>query len=202
MLDSVMDVAKIVSQQTRHLRGRPEPEPGERGSGIYLPEELIGYTVASIEVAARGARASGGENIADGLTETTYERYDPCSDVWLLWRRSSWMDDRMEERRQLSRPSSNVCCRNGAEFLSLRTRILYSFVTRSPCSSRRPPLLQRCSGMFLFCVITRAWRAPSSGWSMCSTRHGLPTPFNSRRAVTRICLATCGCSLCLSSACV
>lgn len=54
MLDSAMNVAKIVSQQTRHLRDRPEPDPGERGSGIYLPEELIGYyTIASIEVVAR-----------------------------------------------------------------------------------------------------------------------------------------------------
>ncbi|KAH0838891.1 hypothetical protein J3R83DRAFT_7318 [Lanmaoa asiatica] len=54
MLESVMNVAKTVSQQTRHLRERPEPDPGERGSGIYLPEELVGYAIASIEVATRG----------------------------------------------------------------------------------------------------------------------------------------------------
>ena len=70
MLDSVMNVAKIVSQQTRHLRDRPEPDPGERGPGIYIPEEFIGYTIASIEVAARGTAASASRNIADGLTET------------------------------------------------------------------------------------------------------------------------------------
>ena len=70
MLDSVMNVAKIVSQQTWYLRDRPEPDPGERGPGIYLPEEFIGYTVASIEVATRGTAASASGNIADGLTET------------------------------------------------------------------------------------------------------------------------------------
>ncbi|KAF9235714.1 hypothetical protein BU15DRAFT_51032 [Melanogaster broomeanus] len=69
MLDSLMTVAKNVSQQTRHLRERPEPEPGERGSGIYLPEELIGYTISSMEVATRGTGSSGG-NVADSLTET------------------------------------------------------------------------------------------------------------------------------------
>lgn len=67
MLDSVMNAAKVFSQQTRHLRERPEPEPGERGSGIYLPEELIGYTISSIEIAVRGTSAI--TNVADGLTE-------------------------------------------------------------------------------------------------------------------------------------
>ncbi|KAF8548664.1 hypothetical protein OG21DRAFT_1489208 [Imleria badia] len=70
MLDSMMNAAKVVSQQTRHLRERPEPDPGERGSGIYLPEELVGYTIASIEVATRGTGASASTNVADGLTET------------------------------------------------------------------------------------------------------------------------------------
>ena len=70
MLDSMMNVAKVFSQQTRHLRERPEPEPGERGLGIYLPEELVGYAIASIEVATRGIGGSAGGNIADGLTET------------------------------------------------------------------------------------------------------------------------------------
>ncbi|KAF8837246.1 hypothetical protein BDN67DRAFT_1014026 [Paxillus ammoniavirescens] len=69
MLDSLVNVAKIVSQQTRHLRERPEPEPGERGSGIYLPEELIGYTIASMEVATRGTGPAGG-NVADSLTDS------------------------------------------------------------------------------------------------------------------------------------
>jgi E3 ubiquitin-protein ligase UBR1 len=69
MVDTVMVVSKSVSQQTRHLRDRPEPEPGERGSGIYLPEELVGYTIAAIEIAQRGADAQGGL-LPDKLSES------------------------------------------------------------------------------------------------------------------------------------
>jgi len=60
MLDTIMLTARMISQQTRHLRERPEPEIGERGAGMYLPEDLVGYTIAAIEVAARGTDASGG----------------------------------------------------------------------------------------------------------------------------------------------
>ncbi|KAI0960979.1 hypothetical protein AcV7_000205 [Taiwanofungus camphoratus] len=69
MVDTIMVVAKTISQQTRHLRDRPEPDPGERGTGIYLPEELVGYTIASLEVAQRGLGASGC-SVADSLTES------------------------------------------------------------------------------------------------------------------------------------
>ncbi|KAI6020986.1 hypothetical protein BKA83DRAFT_4293656 [Pisolithus microcarpus] len=69
MLDSLMSVARVISQQTRHLRDRPEPEPGERGTGIYVPEEVIGYTISSIEVAARSTGSSTG-TVADSLSET------------------------------------------------------------------------------------------------------------------------------------
>ncbi|KAG6332078.1 hypothetical protein ID866_7016 [Astraeus odoratus] len=69
MLDTLMNVSRGISQQTRHLRQRPEPEQGERGTGIYLPEEMVGYTIASIEVAARGTSISDG-TIADSLSET------------------------------------------------------------------------------------------------------------------------------------
>ncbi|CAK5268665.1 unnamed protein product [Mycena citricolor] len=54
MVDTVMNAAKSVSQHTRHLRDRPEPEMGERGAGIYLPEELVGYTLCALDVAQRG----------------------------------------------------------------------------------------------------------------------------------------------------
>jgi len=67
MLDTLITVCKSFSQQTRHLRDRPEPEAGDRGAGIYLPEELIGYTIAGIEVAHRGV--DGGGLVADNLTE-------------------------------------------------------------------------------------------------------------------------------------
>ncbi|KAJ7726568.1 hypothetical protein DFH07DRAFT_1000781 [Mycena maculata] len=69
MVDTVMVVAKSVSQQTRHLRDRPEPEVGERGAGIYLPEELIGYTISAIETAQRGLEASSGGLVVDNLTD-------------------------------------------------------------------------------------------------------------------------------------
>ena len=68
MVDTVMVVSKSVSQQTRHLRDRPEPEAGERGAGIYLPEELIGYTIAALEIAQRGSDSPGGlmvDNLSD-----------------------------------------------------------------------------------------------------------------------------------------
>ncbi|KAH7903105.1 hypothetical protein BJ138DRAFT_1131498 [Hygrophoropsis aurantiaca] len=69
MLDTVMNISKVISQQTRHLRERAEPEPGEQGVGIYLPEELVGYSIASIEVALRGSD-SGQGIAADNLSES------------------------------------------------------------------------------------------------------------------------------------
>ncbi|KAI0321477.1 hypothetical protein OF83DRAFT_1051178 [Amylostereum chailletii] len=69
MVDSVMNVARAVSQQSRHLRDRPEPEQGERGAGMYLPEDLVGYTVACLEIAQRGVPSQGGI-VADNITES------------------------------------------------------------------------------------------------------------------------------------
>ncbi|OSX68023.1 hypothetical protein POSPLADRAFT_1129207 [Postia placenta MAD-698-R-SB12] len=71
MVDTVMVIGKNISQQSRHLRERPEPEPGERGAGMYLPEELVGYTIASLEVAQRGT-GSPGCTVADGLTDSNF----------------------------------------------------------------------------------------------------------------------------------
>lgn len=70
MVDTVMVVSKSFSQQTRHLRDRPEPEAGERGAGIYLPEELIGYTISSIEIAQRGIEAPRGGLMVDNLSDS------------------------------------------------------------------------------------------------------------------------------------
>ncbi|EGN92926.1 hypothetical protein SERLA73DRAFT_163768 [Serpula lacrymans var. lacrymans S7.3] len=69
MVDTLMTISKNMSSQTRHLRERPEPEPGERGAGIYLPEELVGYTISAIEVAVRGTEIPGG-TVADSITES------------------------------------------------------------------------------------------------------------------------------------
>jgi len=77
MLDTVMVISKSVSQQSRHLRDRMEPEPSERGAGIYLPEELVGYTIASMEIALRGvgadtsnSGAAKGTMMVDTLSES------------------------------------------------------------------------------------------------------------------------------------
>ncbi|KAG6810828.1 hypothetical protein H0H92_010152 [Tricholoma furcatifolium] len=69
MMETVMVISKSFSQQTRHLRDRPEPEPGERGAGLYLPEEVLGYTIAAIETAQRGTDARG-QLMVDNLSET------------------------------------------------------------------------------------------------------------------------------------
>lgn len=68
MLDTVMHISKSISQQTRHLRDRPEPEAGDRGAGIYLPEELIGYTISAMEIAQRGQQTVHAV-VADTLSE-------------------------------------------------------------------------------------------------------------------------------------
>ena len=69
MVDTMMVVAKTFSQQTRHLRDRPEPDLGERGAGLYLPEDLVGYTISCLEVAQRGTGAPN-STVADSLTES------------------------------------------------------------------------------------------------------------------------------------
>ena len=71
MVDTVMVVAKNISQHSRHLRERGEPEPGERGAGMYLPEDLVGYTVSALEVAVRGQGTPGGV-VADSITDSQY----------------------------------------------------------------------------------------------------------------------------------
>lgn len=69
MVDTVMIAARIISSQSRHLRDRIEQEPGERGVGMYLPEDLMGYSIASIEVTLRGVDILPGKCVADQLTE-------------------------------------------------------------------------------------------------------------------------------------
>ncbi len=73
MLDTVMVIAKSISQQSRHLRDRMEPETTERGAGIYLPEELVGYTIAAMEVQQRGV-------VVDSLTNSGTMMVDNISE--------------------------------------------------------------------------------------------------------------------------
>ena len=76
MLDTVMVISKSISQQTKHLRDRLEPETTEKGAGIYLPEELVGYTISAMEVAQHGvgvdpsSEAWGGGMMVDALPES------------------------------------------------------------------------------------------------------------------------------------
>jgi E3 ubiquitin-protein ligase UBR1 len=82
MLDTVMIISKSISQQTRHLRDRLEPETTERGAGIYLPEELVGYTISAMEVAQRGvgvdpsSSAWGGSMMVDALSESQTRMFE------------------------------------------------------------------------------------------------------------------------------
>jgi len=68
LIEMVMSISKTFSQQTRHLRDRPEPDQGERGAGLYLPEELVGYTISALEIAQRGSGGVG-TIVADNLPE-------------------------------------------------------------------------------------------------------------------------------------
>lgn len=70
MVDTVMNASRLISNQSKHLRDRIEQEPGERGVGMYLPEDLIGYTLACFEISLRGTSTSlGSKNVADQLTD-------------------------------------------------------------------------------------------------------------------------------------
>ena len=71
MLDTLIVVTKSFSQQTRHLRERPEPEVSDRGAGLYLPEDLVGHTLGTIEVAQRGV-GDGVSMMVDKITDSTY----------------------------------------------------------------------------------------------------------------------------------
>lgn len=51
---TVRTAVSMISKQSVHLRGRPEPPYGERGTGIYIPEGLGAYTLSAMEIAYRG----------------------------------------------------------------------------------------------------------------------------------------------------
>lgn len=72
MLDTLIVIAKSLSQQTRHLRDRPEPELTERGAGLYIPEDVVGYTISSIEIAQRGT-GTPFTTLIDRIPEPTFK---------------------------------------------------------------------------------------------------------------------------------
>lgn len=53
MIQTVMTAAQSISEQVGHFHERELVE-GQRGAGLYLPEALVGYTLAAIEVGQRG----------------------------------------------------------------------------------------------------------------------------------------------------
>ncbi len=71
MVDTVITQVKSISLQTRHLRTRLEPDPGERGAGAYLPEDLVAYTIAAIEISHRGSGRGGPGDVIGLIPEHT-----------------------------------------------------------------------------------------------------------------------------------
>jgi len=68
LIEMVMSRCKSFSERRRHLRDGPEPGRGKRGAGLYLPEDLVGYTVSALEIAQRGSGGVG-TIVADNLPE-------------------------------------------------------------------------------------------------------------------------------------
>ncbi len=58
VVDSIDNIIRPLSAQTPHLRDRMEPAPGLRGRGLYLPQDLVAYTINAAEVAQRGSGTS------------------------------------------------------------------------------------------------------------------------------------------------
>lgn len=67
---TVRAAASMISKQTAHLRARPEPPYGERGTGLYLPEGLGSYTLSAIEVAYRGTIGNASKSFLEKLPDT------------------------------------------------------------------------------------------------------------------------------------
>jgi E3 ubiquitin-protein ligase UBR1 len=70
MVDTVLSQARNLSLQTRHLRSRIEPESGDRGAGAYLPEDLVAYTLACVEIAQRG-NGQPGQSVISLISDST-----------------------------------------------------------------------------------------------------------------------------------
>jgi len=67
-IEMVMSRCRSFSKRRRRPLDRPEPDQGERGAGLYLPEELVGYTISALEISQRGSGGVG-TIVADNLPE-------------------------------------------------------------------------------------------------------------------------------------
>jgi E3 ubiquitin-protein ligase UBR1 len=68
MVERLRSVVYATSSQSRHRRDRPEPDSPQRGAGMYLPDDIVAYTVSSIEIAQRGNGAPG-TSVINGLSD-------------------------------------------------------------------------------------------------------------------------------------
>jgi E3 ubiquitin-protein ligase UBR1 len=67
-------IVRPISQQSAHLRSRSPPEAlmQERpATGMYLPDDLVAYTIAGLEVTLRGQPVEDGKTIADAVNPAT-----------------------------------------------------------------------------------------------------------------------------------
>lgn len=73
MLGELFAVVRPISQQSVHLRPKSLPETvvqDRPAQGMYLPDELVAYTLAGIEVTQRGQQPPGA-SVADSLNGST-----------------------------------------------------------------------------------------------------------------------------------
>jgi E3 ubiquitin-protein ligase UBR1 len=70
MVQTLKTAVQSVSEQSRHLHGRPEPSMGSRGAGLYLPKHLVAYTISCMEISQRGIARSG-HTLADGISDSS-----------------------------------------------------------------------------------------------------------------------------------
>jgi len=68
LVEIVMSIFEAFSKGRRYPRDGPEPGQGERGAGLYIPEELVGYAISALEIAQRGSGGVG-TIVADNLPE-------------------------------------------------------------------------------------------------------------------------------------
>lgn len=67
---TVRTATAMISKQSAHLRTRPEPSYGERGTGLYLPDSLGSYTLSALEIAYRGAPGESSKGFLERLPDT------------------------------------------------------------------------------------------------------------------------------------
>ncbi|KIY52831.1 hypothetical protein FISHEDRAFT_69638 [Fistulina hepatica ATCC 64428] len=78
MVDILVGITRLISMQSRHPRKGPEVEPGERGAGMYIPQDLVGYTIPVMEIAERGQEETYGSDEATKSQTRVVRRLLAC----------------------------------------------------------------------------------------------------------------------------